>query len=205
MFNGMFVGIADEAEEGWRDESCISSTLKKEFVSHPQILNGWSQIDSVPDFQVIQTSSESCSGRHRQPHAGHQHFLHRVCCAESAGHVQKHTWVDYSSCLSPLNTLILPLNVFYRLRHQVSFWWQTRATDTVMIGAVPVSANISSALKRYLLSQIDLIINGLSIHYTNLGMKLDDVAVRTGNVILLIGNIFVGFINGFNASKCVYF
>uniref|UniRef100_A0A1I7XKJ2 Nuclear receptor domain-containing protein n=1 Tax=Heterorhabditis bacteriophora TaxID=37862 RepID=A0A1I7XKJ2_HETBA len=29
MFNGMYVGIAEDSEEGWRDEDCISASLKK--------------------------------------------------------------------------------------------------------------------------------------------------------------------------------
>ncbi|VDO90703.1 unnamed protein product, partial [Heligmosomoides polygyrus] len=122
MFNGMFVGIADEAEEGWRDESCISSTLKKEL---------------------------------------YRPLLNRVL----------------ADIVNPMQAINISFIEYVVLKALVTF----KST---------LSANISSALKRYLLSQIDLIINGLSIHYTNLGMKLDDVAVRTGNVILLIGNIF---------------
>ncbi|ETN77968.1 hypothetical protein NECAME_10668 [Necator americanus] len=51
-------------------------------------------------------------------------------------------------------------------------------------------ANVSPTLKKCLLSQIDLIFGALSLHYTNLGMSDDEIAERTGNVVLLIGNIF---------------
>ncbi|KIH64472.1 hypothetical protein ANCDUO_05217 [Ancylostoma duodenale] len=31
MFNGMFAGIAEDSGEGWRDETCISASLKNRF------------------------------------------------------------------------------------------------------------------------------------------------------------------------------
>ncbi|RCN44851.1 hypothetical protein ANCCAN_09133 [Ancylostoma caninum] len=52
------------------------------------------------------------------------------------------------------------------------------------------TSNISPALKKCLLSQIDLIFGALSLHYSNMGMPPDEVAERTGNVVLLISNIF---------------
>ncbi|CAJ0596707.1 unnamed protein product [Cylicocyclus nassatus] len=45
-------------------------------------------------------------------------------------------------------------------------------------------------MKRCLLSQIDLIFEALSVHYSELGLSSDDVAERTGNVVLLISNVF---------------
>ncbi|KIH49865.1 hypothetical protein ANCDUO_20059, partial [Ancylostoma duodenale] len=43
-----------------------------------------------------------------------------------------------------------------------------------------------TALKKCLLSQIDLIFGALSLHYANLGMPPDEVAERTGNVDRLV-------------------
>ncbi|XGW18137.1 hypothetical protein V3C99_002615, partial [Haemonchus contortus] len=122
MFNGMFTGIAVDSEEGWRDESCISATLKKEL---------------------------------------YRPLLDRVL----------------ADIVRPMQAINISFVEYVILKALVTF----KST---------LSTNISSSLKRCLNSQIDLIFVALSNHYANLGMSAEDVAVRTGNVILLVGNIF---------------
>ncbi|KAK5986623.1 hypothetical protein GCK32_004928, partial [Trichostrongylus colubriformis] len=122
MFNGMYAGIAIDSEEGWRDETCISATLKKEL---------------------------------------YRPLLDRVL----------------ADIVRPMQTINISFVEYVILKALVTF----KST---------LSANISSSLKRCLTSQIDFTFTALSTHYATLGMSSEDVAVRTGNVILLIGNIF---------------
>ncbi|WKX98393.1 hypothetical protein Q1695_013799 [Nippostrongylus brasiliensis] len=122
MFNGMYVGIPADSEEGWRDETCISATLKKEL---------------------------------------YRPLLDRVL----------------TDIVYPMQAIGISFTEYVVLKALVTF----KGT---------LSGNISSSLKRCLLAQIDQTLAALSTHYAGLGMAPDDVAERTGNVVLLISNIF---------------
>ncbi|KAK6745194.1 hypothetical protein RB195_011734 [Necator americanus] len=122
MFNGMFVGVAEGSDEGWRDETCISANLKKTYYRP--------LLDSV-----------------------------------------------LADIVYPMKAINITFIEYVILKALVTF----KSTSI---------ANVSPTLKKCLLSQIDLIFGALSLHYTNLGMSDDEIAERTGNVVLLIGNIF---------------
>ncbi|EPB68862.1 Ligand-binding domain of nuclear hormone receptor [Ancylostoma ceylanicum] len=122
MFNGMFAGIAEDSDEGWRDETCISASLKNRF---------------------------------------YRPLLERVL----------------ADIVHPMKAINITFVEYVILKALVTF----KSAST---------SNISPPLKKCLLSQIDLIFGALSLHYANLGMPSDEVAERTGNVVLLISNIF---------------
>ncbi|KAK6053776.1 zinc finger, C4 type [Cooperia oncophora] len=145
MFNGMFIAI--DSEEGWRDETCISASLKKE-VGYVNVV-------------TILGVSELGKGFGYRPPSGPASSPTVVASSDARP-------LTSPTCRSTVNC-------------SKAAGHCSRAT---------LSATISSSLKRCLTSQIDLIFTALSNHYASLGMSAEDVAVRTGNVILLIGNIF---------------
>ncbi|KHJ89118.1 Ligand-binding domain of nuclear hormone receptor [Oesophagostomum dentatum] len=123
MFNGMFVGIAEDSDEGWRDETCISASLKKRF---------------------------------------YRPLLDRVL----------------ADIVHPMKAINITFVEYVMLKALVTF----KSTTS--------TCNISPALKKCLLSQIDLIFGALSLHYAGQKMSSGDVAERMGSVVLLISNIF---------------
>ncbi|CAI5444267.1 unnamed protein product [Caenorhabditis angaria] len=52
------------------------------------------------------------------------------------------------------------------------------------------SSDISKSLKKFMHSHMDLMLKALSLHYQSLGLSKEETAQRTGNLVLMMSNVF---------------